>query len=91
MLDVINAGSSQIQRQQNSFPDAFYQGNSISDSRPASLQDVRLCLEEAERLGVPMMVGTAVRQLVGIAKALEGPDSTLQKSSSRLNNGPALR
>ena len=33
-------------------------------------KDVRLCLEEAERLGVPMMVGNAVRQLVGIAKAL---------------------
>jgi 3-hydroxyisobutyrate dehydrogenase-like beta-hydroxyacid dehydrogenase len=38
-------------------------------------KDVRLCLEEGERLGVPMMVGNAVRQLVGIAKATEGASS----------------
>ena len=35
-------------------------------------KDVRLCLEEGERLGVPMIVGNAVRQLMGVAKATEG-------------------
>jgi 3-hydroxyisobutyrate dehydrogenase-like beta-hydroxyacid dehydrogenase len=36
-------------------------------------KDVRLCLEEADALGVPMVVGTAVRQLLAITMASEGP------------------
>jgi 2-hydroxy-3-oxopropionate reductase len=40
-------------------------------------KDVRLCLEEGERLGVPMIVGNAVRQLVGITKALKSSGSDI--------------
>lgn len=35
-------------------------------------KDVRLCLEEADALGVPMVVGNAVRQLLAITMASEG-------------------
>jgi 2-hydroxy-3-oxopropionate reductase len=35
-------------------------------------KDVRLCLEEADSLGVPMVVGSAVRQLLSITEASEG-------------------
>ena len=35
-------------------------------------KDVRLCLE-ADAMGVPMMVGNAVRQLLNITAATEGP------------------
>lgn len=39
-----------------------------------SAKDARLCLEEAERLGVPMIVGTAVRQLLVICRDHLGGD-----------------
>ena len=42
-----------------------------------SYKDIRLCLEEAERLGVPTIVGNAVKQVLGIAKATQGPDADL--------------
>jgi 2-hydroxy-3-oxopropionate reductase len=40
-------------------------------------KDIRLCLEEAEALGVPMIVGTAVRQLLAVTIATEGVDADL--------------
>ncbi len=40
-----------------------------------SYKDVRLCLDEAEALGVPMVAGAAVRQMLAITKAKFGPDS----------------
>jgi 2-hydroxy-3-oxopropionate reductase len=40
-------------------------------------KDVRLCLEEGERLGVPMIVGNAVRQLLAVAKASQGEGSDI--------------
>jgi len=36
---------------------------------------VRLCLEEAEAMGVPMVVGSAVRQMLSITNQLYGPES----------------
>ena len=40
-----------------------------------SYKDVRLCVDEAETLGVPMVLGAAVRELLAITKARFGPDS----------------
>ena len=40
-------------------------------------KDIRLCLEEADALGVPMIVGNAVRQLYSIALASEGPSADM--------------
>jgi 3-hydroxyisobutyrate dehydrogenase-like beta-hydroxyacid dehydrogenase len=40
-------------------------------------KDVRLCLEEADKLGIPMVVGTAVRQLLAITLASEGADADM--------------
>jgi 3-hydroxyisobutyrate dehydrogenase-like beta-hydroxyacid dehydrogenase len=40
-----------------------------------SHKDVRLCLEEADALGVPMVVGAAVRQMLAITSATFGPES----------------
>jgi len=42
-------------------------------------KDVRLCLEEADVLGVPMIVGSAVRQLLTISQATEGQDSDMSE------------
>jgi 3-hydroxyisobutyrate dehydrogenase-like beta-hydroxyacid dehydrogenase len=40
-------------------------------------KDIRLCLEEADSLGVPMIVGSAVRQLLSITEASEGHDADM--------------
>src|SRR5258708_31164758 len=37
-----------------------------------SFKDVRLCLDEAEALGVPMVVGAAVRQMLSITHQMHG-------------------
>jgi 3-hydroxyisobutyrate dehydrogenase-like beta-hydroxyacid dehydrogenase len=78
MLDVINAGSGRNTATADKFPRCVLPRKfDFGFATQLLYKDVRLCLEEAERLGVPMMVGNAVRQLVGIAKALEGPDSDI--------------
>ena len=40
-------------------------------------KDIKLCLDEAEALGVPMIVGNAVRQTMAIGKAAMGPDADI--------------
>ena len=78
MLDVINAGSGRNTATADKFPRCVLPRKfDFGFATQLLYKDVRLCLEEAERLGVPMMFGNAVRQLVGIAKALEGPDSDI--------------
>jgi 3-hydroxyisobutyrate dehydrogenase-like beta-hydroxyacid dehydrogenase len=76
MLDVINAGSGRNSATQEKFPRSVLPRSfDFGFATGLSYKDVRLCLEEAEALGVPMLVGNAVRQLLGIAKALHGADS----------------
>ncbi|MCX7362640.1 MAG: NAD(P)-dependent oxidoreductase [Alphaproteobacteria bacterium] len=78
MLDAINAGSGRNSATQDKFPRnvvprTFDMGFALA----LSYKDIRLCLEEAERLGVPTIVGNAVKQVLGIAKATQGPDADL--------------
>ena len=40
-------------------------------------KDVRMCVEEADALGVPMVVGSAVRQLLAVTTAEEGADADM--------------
>lgn len=78
MLDVINAGSGRNTATADKFPRCVLPRNfDFGFATGLLYKDVRLCLEEGERLGVPMIVGNAVRQLVGIAKALKGDDSDI--------------
>jgi 3-hydroxyisobutyrate dehydrogenase len=78
MLDVINAGSGRNTATADKFPRCVLTRKfDFGFATDLLYKDVRLCLEEGERLGVPMMVGNAVRQLVGIAKALKGPGSDI--------------
>lgn len=78
MVDVLNAGSGRNsatldKMKQFVISRTFGLGFSIELLN----KDVRLCLEEAEALGVPMIVGSAVRQMVGIAASLEGPEGDM--------------
>ena len=64
MCDVINAGSGRNTASQDKFPRQvltreFNQGFATG----LMYKDVRLCLEEAQALGVPMTVATGVREL----------------------------
>jgi len=78
MMDVINAGTGRTNATTDKIPKfvltrSFDFGFAIG----LSAKDIRLCLDEAEALGVPMVVGSAVKQLVNITKGRLGPDADL--------------
>lgn len=80
MLDVVNAGSGRNTATADKFPRCVLPRRFDFGFAVELLdKDVRLCLEEAERLAVPMIVGNAVRQLVGIAKAEHGGASDITR------------
>ena len=74
MVDVINAGSGRNSATQDKFPRCVLP-RKFDFGFPMELlyKDVKLCLDEGEALGVPMLVGNAVRELLGVAKSMQGP------------------
>jgi 3-hydroxyisobutyrate dehydrogenase-like beta-hydroxyacid dehydrogenase len=81
IVDVINAGSGRNSATQDKIPRCviprtFDFGFAISLLN----KDIRLCLEEAEAMGVPMIVGTAVRQLLAVTIATEGVDADMTET-----------
>ena len=80
MLDVINAGSGRNTATADKFPRCILPRRfDFGFSTDLLYKDVKLCLDEGERLGVPMMVGNAVRQLMAITKAREEPGSDMTR------------
>jgi 3-hydroxyisobutyrate dehydrogenase-like beta-hydroxyacid dehydrogenase len=80
MLDVINAGSGRNTATADKFPRCILPRKfDFGFSIDLLYKDVKLCLDEGERLGVPMMVGNAVRQLLTITKAREQPGSDITR------------
>jgi len=76
MVDVINAGSGRNTATQDKFPKAILPRSfDYGFATGLMYKDVRLALEEAEALQVPMWVGSAVRQLWQFANAQNGPAS----------------
>jgi 3-hydroxyisobutyrate dehydrogenase-like beta-hydroxyacid dehydrogenase len=76
MIDVLNVSSGRSSATQDKFPRAILPRSfDFGFATGLSHKDVRLCLDEAEALGVPMIVGSAVRQVLAITSALYGPDS----------------
>ncbi len=76
LLDIINAGSGRNSATQDKIPRTvlprtFDFGFAIG----LSYKDVRLCVDEAEALGVPMVVGAAVRQMLAVTNAKYGPEA----------------
>ena len=81
IMEVINAGTGRNSATADKIPRcviprAFNTGFSIALLN----KDVRLCLEEGDALGVPMIVGNAVRQLLAITQASEGPDADMTET-----------
>jgi 3-hydroxyisobutyrate dehydrogenase-like beta-hydroxyacid dehydrogenase len=78
IIDVINAGSGRNSASQDKFPRCVLPRTFDFGFAVGLLnKDVRLCMEEAEALGVPMVVGSAVRQMLSIATASEGGDADM--------------
>jgi 3-hydroxyisobutyrate dehydrogenase-like beta-hydroxyacid dehydrogenase len=78
MIDVINAGSGRNTATEDKFPRCVLPRRfDFGFATELLYKDVRLCLTEGEALGIPMIVGNAVRQLISIAQATHGPDSDI--------------
>jgi 3-hydroxyisobutyrate dehydrogenase-like beta-hydroxyacid dehydrogenase len=76
MCEVINASSGRNSATQDKFPRAIIpRGFDFGFATGLSHKDVRLCVDEAEAMGVPMVVGSAVRQMLAVTSAQFGPES----------------
>jgi 3-hydroxyisobutyrate dehydrogenase-like beta-hydroxyacid dehydrogenase len=76
MLDVINASSGRNSATTDKFPRAILPRTfDFGFATGLSLKDVRLCLEEAEAMGVPMLMGNVVRTMLNITQAQYGAQS----------------
>ena len=76
MCDIINAGSGRNSATQDKFPRSVLPGTfDFGFATGLSYKDVRLCLQEADAQGVPMIAGAAVFQMLGVTKARFGADS----------------
>jgi len=76
MIDVINAGSGRSTATEQKFPqDILTRKFDYGFTNGLMYKDVKLCVDEAEALGVPMFVGTAVRQLWNYSVHQKGWDT----------------
>jgi len=76
LLDIINAGSGRNSATQDKFPRSVLPGTfDFGFATGLSYKDVRLCIDEAEAMGVPMVAGAAVRQMLAVTNAKFGPTS----------------
>jgi 3-hydroxyisobutyrate dehydrogenase-like beta-hydroxyacid dehydrogenase len=76
LLDIVNASSGRNSATQDKFPRAILPRTfDFGFTTGLSYKDVRLCIEEAEAMGVPMVVGSAVREMLAITRAKFGADS----------------
>jgi 3-hydroxyisobutyrate dehydrogenase-like beta-hydroxyacid dehydrogenase len=76
MIDVINVSSGRNSAIQDKFPRAILPRTfDFGFATGLSFKDVRLCVEEAEAMGIPMVVGSAVRQFLSMTNATYGAAS----------------
>jgi 3-hydroxyisobutyrate dehydrogenase-like beta-hydroxyacid dehydrogenase len=76
MIDIINAGSGRNTATDAKFPRSILPRTFDYGFTNAHMyKDVKLCLEVAEEMGVPMWVGAAVRQLWAYSANHMGPDT----------------
>ncbi|MFM1886709.1 MAG: hypothetical protein RL026_1866 [Pseudomonadota bacterium] len=76
MLEIINVSSGRNSATLDKLPKHVLNRRfDFGFANALSFKDVRLCLDEAEALGVPMVVGAAVRQMLSITHQVQGPDA----------------
>jgi len=76
MLEVINAGSGRNTASADKFPRSVLPRTfDLGFAARLAYKDVRLCVDEAEYIGAPMVVGSAVREMLAITTSLFGPQA----------------
>jgi 3-hydroxyisobutyrate dehydrogenase len=76
MLDVINAGSGRNTASADKFPRCVLPRTfDVGFAAALAHKDVRLCVDEAEHMGLPMVVGASVREMLAITLAQCGPQA----------------
>jgi 3-hydroxyisobutyrate dehydrogenase-like beta-hydroxyacid dehydrogenase len=76
MIDVINVSSGRNTATQDKFPKSILPRSfDFGFTNGLMHKDVKLCVEEAEAMGVPMWVGSAVRQLWAYSASRMGADT----------------
>jgi 3-hydroxyisobutyrate dehydrogenase-like beta-hydroxyacid dehydrogenase len=76
MIDVLNASSGANSATKDKFPRAVLPRTfDFGFATGLSMKDVRLCLEEASRQGVPSPVGSAARTMLEITQARFGAEA----------------
>ena len=76
MIDVLNASSGVNSATRDKFPRAVLPRTfDFGFATGLSMKDLRLCLEEADRQGVPTIVGSAARAMLEITQARFGPQA----------------
>jgi 3-hydroxyisobutyrate dehydrogenase-like beta-hydroxyacid dehydrogenase len=76
MIDVLNVSSGRSSATQDKWPRSILPRTfDFGFTTALSLKDVRLCLEEADAMGVPMAVGNAVRDILVRTYETYGADS----------------
>lgn len=76
MCEVINSSSGRNSATQDKFPRAIIPRSfDFGFTTALSLKDVGLCVDEAGAMGIPMVVGSAVRQMLAVTSAEYGPGS----------------
>ena len=76
MLEVINSGSGRNTASADKFPRCVLPRTfDVGFAAALAYKDVRLCVDEAEAMGVPMVVGSAVREMLTMTTALFGKDA----------------
>ena len=87
MIDVINAGSGRNSATVAKFPKAVLTGTyNIGFTARLAHKDVRLCLAEAEAIGIPMIVGSAVKEMLMVTTAALGKDADYTDLSRVVEN-----
>ncbi|MAW86694.1 MAG: oxidoreductase [Phyllobacteriaceae bacterium] len=75
-VDVINVGSGRNSASQDKFPNAIIPRKfDYGFATGLMYKDLRLCMDEAEALGVQMWVGNSVKQLWQLVNSQIGPQS----------------
>jgi len=76
LIDIFNAGTGRNSATQDKFPRRVLPRTfDAGFATGLAYKDVRLCVDEAEALGVPMLVGAVVREMMAVTNAKFGPDS----------------
>lgn len=91
MIDVLNVSSGRSSATQDKWPRSVLPRTfDFGFATALSLKDVRLCIEEAEAMGVPMAVGDAVREILTMTLEEYGPDSDFTDMARLAEKGAGL-